>query len=291
MVVNGKTWDETYCRAESVLAGVATWLTSNLLTLNVSKTNFIAFSKTAVSSPPENKTIKFHSCVHYTSASSFCHVHGCACQEIERRHYVKYLGLLIDQHLSFKQHLYLLASRVRKIIYVVKRLRDCAAPDVLRLVYHALCQSILQYGVAIWGSAAKCHILQVERAQRAVLKVMLKKPFRYPTDTLYRECGFLRVRQLYIMKAVSRTHSCLLNSAHYEEILSRRIYKAPLPPLKSALARKSPAFSHPYVYNNICKYQNIKKLSTLQARRVVKKWLLTISYAETECLVRIPHTN
>jgi hypothetical protein len=198
---------------------------------------------------------------------------------------VKYLGLLIDEHLSFKKHMSLLASRVRKLIYVMKRLRDCAASEVLRLVYHALCQSVLQYGVAVWGSAAKSYILEVERAQRAVIKVMLRKPFRYPTDTLYRECKVLRVRQLYILKAITRTHDCLLNSGHYAVITNRRIYKAPLPPLKSALARKSPAYSHPHTYNNICAYLNLKKLSTPQAGKKVKKWLLSLSYGETESLV------
>jgi hypothetical protein len=139
--------------------------------------------------------------------------------------------------------------------------------------------------VAVWGSAAKCFMLEVERAQRAVIKVILKKPFRYPTDMLYRECKLLRVRQLYIMKAVSRTHSFLLGSQIYDELLSKRIFKAPLPPLRSALARKSPAFSHPKIYNNTCRNLNIRMLPVVKAKCVVKRWLLTLSYSLTENLI------
>jgi hypothetical protein len=128
-------------------------------------------------------------------------------------------------------------------------------------------------------------MLEVERAQRAVLKVMLKKPRLYPTARLFSECKLLTVRQLYIMKAITRTHKYLLNSSIYEELLSKRIFKAPLPALKSTMARRCPAYSHPTIYNKICNKQNITKLSLAKAKRVVNNWLLTISYSDTENLV------
>lgn len=211
----------------------------------------------------------------------------CSCKIVKRQNSVKYLGLLFDQHLSYAEHISTLAARARKLIYVMKRLRDCAPRDILRLVYHALGQSILQYGVAIWGCAAKSHMILLERAQRAVIKVMLRKPYRYPTNLLYRESKFLRVRQLYIIKAVTRTHSTIFNTARHDELLQKRIYKVPLPPYRSALARRSPAYAHCSVYNHICKSSNlnIKLLSVPRAKSLVVEWLYTLTYEETESIM------
>jgi hypothetical protein len=285
IIVHGKTWEETYSRAESGLAVVAAWLNGNLLTLNINKTHYVAFSKTLASSPPVDRKIKFHRCLSNPASSPFSSATLCSCQEIARCECFKYLGLLIDQHLSFKQHISSLSARVKKLIYVMKRLRDCATQDVLRLVYLALCQSILQYGVAVWGSAGKSYLIAAERAQRAVIKVMYKKRYRFPTDRLYSETKLLRVRQLFIVKAVTRTHASILNSAGYEEMLRKRNFRAPLPPLRSAMARKSPAFAHPYTYNNICRSLDIKTLSVYRAKKVVLKWLYSLSYHETEKLI------
>lgn len=75
-----------------------------------------------------------------------------------------------------------------------KKLRYSADENLLKLIYVALCQSIITYGISVWGSAAKTTMLAAERAQRSVLKVMLLKPFRYPTHSLYAEAKVLTVR-------------------------------------------------------------------------------------------------
>ncbi|KAJ0169311.1 hypothetical protein K1T71_015195 [Dendrolimus kikuchii] len=58
--------------------------------------------------------------------------------------------------------------------------------------------SILSYCITSWGGARKSHLIKLERAQRALLKVIKNKPFRYPTSDLYRECDILTVRQLLV---------------------------------------------------------------------------------------------
>lgn len=45
-----------------------------------------------------------------------------------------------------------------------------------------------------------------ERAQRAVLKTVYKKPFRYTTDSLYSEYRLLGMRQLNIKSVILRFH-------------------------------------------------------------------------------------
>lgn len=166
----------------------------------------------------------------------------------------------------------------------MKKLRDRTPKDILRMVYFAICQSIIQYGVSIWGGAGKSTMIELERAQRAVLKVLLKKPFFYPTDLLYNEFQVLRVRQLYILNAYLRTHQTIKIRPDYDSLTSKRIFHIPLQRTTSLLARRCPAYLHTFVYNKVTSSlpYDMKELSFFKCKRVVKKWLLSLSYDDSE---------
>ena len=128
--------------------------------------------------------------------------HYCLCPVVNRAKVVRYLGLQIDACLSWKAHLQSVAARTRKLIYLFKKLRVSANREILKIVYSALGESVLSYCITAWGGAAKTDLIQVERAQRAVIKVILRKPFRFPTRQLYMDFKTLTVRQLYIFRTV-----------------------------------------------------------------------------------------
>ena len=67
------------------------WLNSNRLALNLSKTNFVIFSA-------KNKPFKPVTIIINRKA-------------VEQKDYVKYLGILIDSKLSFKQHITAITQR------------------------------------------------------------------------------------------------------------------------------------------------------------------------------------
>lgn len=83
--------------------------------------------------------------------------------------------------LSFHQHVDGLTNRVRKLAYVFKKMRHVSDPNVIRMVYLALCQSVLTYCAAIWGEAPSSTLLPLKRTQRLMLKVTYFLPRLYPT--------------------------------------------------------------------------------------------------------------
>ncbi|KOB75896.1 Uncharacterized protein OBRU01_06467, partial [Operophtera brumata] len=117
--------------------------------------------ETIASAPFGDACIKIH--------SSMCIPNTCICEPLTRTHTIKYLGVHIDENLSFKTHIVSLSGRIRKVIHVMRNLRFVACVDTLRLVYYALCQSLIVYCVTCWGCAGKSFIIQAERAQRSVL--------------------------------------------------------------------------------------------------------------------------
>ncbi|KPJ15002.1 hypothetical protein RR48_09029 [Papilio machaon] len=216
--------------------------------------------------------------------------------------------------MSYKTHISELAGKVRKLAHIMYRIREAADPQTARLVYTALCESIISYCINSWGGSAvnSIHIyynyiilvyisycinswggssvtnmLELERAQRTVLKVLFGKKKRFPTQTLYSQAGVLTVRQIYILKTVLIQHKAVMKNNIYKNSQSNRLFKIPLPTVSSTFAQRFTHFLGPYMYNNILTKCDIKQDSLYKAKLKLNSWLWKLSYAETEKIIKI----
>ena len=57
---------------------------------------------------------------------------------IKRVHKAKYLGLVIDDKLSWKEHVGYISTKIRRNIGIMKRIKDCIPRDSLILLYRTL---------------------------------------------------------------------------------------------------------------------------------------------------------
>ena len=275
-----RDWGSVKDTAENALHEVMKWLEKNSLTLNVAKTNFITFGSRHSSMPQDGSLlIKAHKCSNPP--------HHCLCPVVNRAKVVRYLGLQLDACLSWKAHLQSVAARTRKLIYLFKKLRVSANHEILRIVYSALGESVLSYCITAWGGAAKTDLIQVERAQRAVIKVILRKPFRFPTRQLYMDFKTLTVRQLYIFRTVMRKHTTLPYRGNNSPTVRRRLKPpCPTPHTKSTFARRHYSYLSALLYNKMHQKLNIHRLNKHNCKKNTKEFLLNLDYDETEALMK-----
>ena len=85
------------------ISKLVNWQNANRLALNVSKTNFVIFS--ASNKPRQPVTILINR------------------QAIEQKDSVKYLGVLIDSKLTFKQHITAISKKVSRATGMMYKLR------------------------------------------------------------------------------------------------------------------------------------------------------------------------
>lgn len=282
LIFYGSTWDEVRQYAEIGLHKTAKWLSQNLLTLNISKTKFITFANTEKSlKPAQNLKIKIHSC------QSTDHQYTCDCGYLDRVKTVKYLGILLDEKFTWCPYIDLLAGRTRKLIYVFKKLRHVADIGLRKNVYFVLAQSILAYCITSWGGARKTHLIKLERAQRALLKVMNFKHFRYPTADLYSECDVLTIRQLFVKETVLLQHQ-KLKFIDTPTVASRRIDRVcPTVAYKTAFIEKFQCYLGPMLYNKLNKIIKMYPLNQHSCKKVLISWLKSQSYESVENLFAI----
>ena len=156
----------------------------------------------------------------------------------------------------------------------------------VKTVYYALCQSILNYCITVWGGCPKTTLLPLERAQRAVLKVMTSKPFRYPTAALYAECQVLTVRQLFVLGSILRKHPSVIFGPNATK--KRRYYEVCTTyGSRTSLAQRHFDVLSNHLYNRIKKVCTIAPVCLNECKIKVTKWLHTLNYCKTEDLLQI----
>lgn len=269
------SWKDVMARAQDGFSTVCQWLRNNILTLNVTKTNYMTFA-IQKKSLPNNIAIRAHCCND---------VNRCSCPTLERVECVKYLGVYVDSCLTFKFHIDTLVSRLRKLIFIFKTLRHIAQPKIVKIFYFALCQSLISYCITSWGGASKTHLLIVERAQRAILKTSAFLPFRHPTSELYHIWDVLTVRKLFILNSLIRKHTELPYDPNLNKDKRRKGKVCELKSTRTSWAQKYYYFSGDMIYNKVNSILSIYHLPKHKYKMTISNWLKSLTYDETEKLI------
>ena len=74
---------------------------------------------------------------------------------LERKKFVKYLGILIDRNLTWKHHLDYVALKVSRVTGFIAKLRYFVPTHTLLTIYRSFIAPYLTYGVVAWGQASK----------------------------------------------------------------------------------------------------------------------------------------
>ena len=89
---------------------------------------------------------------------------------------VKFLGMIINDKLNYKSHVLSLSKKLSAVVGVMSKLYHFVPCAVLSHVYFALFQSVLSYGIAVWGGCGRTNRGRIEGVQRRAFKLLNKLP-------------------------------------------------------------------------------------------------------------------
>ena len=134
---------------EMELSKLNIWLSSNYLSLNISKTKFMLFTKST-----KNIDIQIDGC------------------DVIHSHCVKYL---LDDKLNWYKHIQHLETKLSAVTGAIYRLRKYLPCPVLIPVYYSLVYSHLQYAIICGGSTYKSYIHKLQVKHNHIVKILSSK--------------------------------------------------------------------------------------------------------------------
>ena len=112
--------------------------------------------------------------------------------------YTKFLGIIIDEHLSWKQHIQTLAYKLNSCLFVLRRLSEICNFNTTLTAYHSLFVSQASYGLVLWGGSSKYNLETVFKIQKRAIRIILKLNFDESCKSHFKGLGLLTLPSIYI---------------------------------------------------------------------------------------------
>ena len=172
---------------------VSEWLIANSLTLNIGKTYYVIFSTREV---PNDLQIKI------------------GLQTIERHSSGKFLGVILDEKLTFGEHLTQIISKVSKIVGLFYSLKKTFPLDVIHKLYYSLVYPHLNYCILAWGCAKQTYLNPLTILQKRICRIVTNSAYYAHSDPLFKQLEILKISDLHLMHCQIYMYNSLILNKH-----------------------------------------------------------------------------
>ena len=178
----------------SELAKVKKWCDINKLSINMGKTNFITKSI-------RKRDMEISLNISNNDGSS---------HTLERKQCIKYLGVMIDDSLTWKYHIAFVCSRLSRNIGIISKLRRYLSIQQLKQIYYNLTYPYISYSILAWGSVYKTHTKKFQVKQNHIVRLIFyAKTFGRETESakpLLNLLDILTVDNIYRLEVLKFSH-------------------------------------------------------------------------------------
>ena len=144
------------------------WFKVNKLSVNASKTNYMLLGTPQMVSTNNCKELNVY-------LDQTC---------LEKVKFTKFLGVIIDECLTWKTHIDCVSKTVSRSIGVMNKLKYLVPKRVL-LLYCSLVLPYLNYGIFIWGSTCKSYLDKLIKVQKWAIRIVSGSHYRSHTAPLF----------------------------------------------------------------------------------------------------------
>ena len=151
---------------------------------------------------------------------------------------VNLLGVILDNRLSWRDHIESVCIRLSRVIYLLRSLKSIITKEFLRSAYHAFFESVLRYGIHIWGNGTG--VDGVLLLQKKAVRILTGSSYDAHCRELFRKERLLTVTNLYILECLLKVKLNLddygIGSDHHSH-LTRFNYQLVTPKVRLAKSK------------------------------------------------------
>src|SRR6218665_383787 len=188
------SYKSLYSELNKELVKVSDWFRANKLSLNLSKTNYILFRSNRKPVPQETCKLVIDN------------------TEIPQVNSVKFLGVYVDQHLTWKIHLENVASKISKNIGIISRIAYLIPTNVRLTLYYSLIYPYIAYCNIIWASNYKSRLYRLKILQKRSVRIIAGLPYNSHTYPIFKHFGILKLFQISLKRINEFMHRYSYNT-------------------------------------------------------------------------------
>ena len=268
---------QLFIRANACINDLFDWLCANKLSLNTRKTNYMLIQ-------PSNKKYDFSNLNISVNGNTLSRENSC-----------KFLGIYIDESLSWKKHLKYINSKISRSLFAMKQAKVFLPKESLRTLYFSLINSHIVYGILAWGNAKHDIIKKTHLLQKRALRAIHNKKYNSHTDPLFKQARILKLSDLYELEVLLFMHDYTngklpssfediyrLNSEVNSAYLTRQSNLYYVARTKSKSIDMLPLFNFPTTWN---KWSHILNVNTTRScfKRAIKSVFLDRYASVVKC--------
>lgn len=181
LIASHSNLNELIALINSELIKISQWFNSNKLELNLDKSNFMYFH------------LKPH-----VYKIDHIKING---TNLLQKSSVKFLGVIIDQHLNWREHTDEISNKIAKNLNVIRHVKYLLDTNALQKLYYTLIHPYLTYCTIVWGKNYKSIINKVQIMQNKALRLIYCAKKLTKTNQLYTNFKILNIENIYIQQS------------------------------------------------------------------------------------------
>jgi len=177
VIISNENFIDFTTSANQVLAHIIELFSANKLVLNLDKTNITKF--VTINQPYRVLTLNYKD--------------KCIQEAVN----LKFLGIQIDNHLTWRNHIDQIIPKLSIACYMVRHMYHICNNDVLRSIYFPYFHSIASYGIILWGNSSNSR--NIFTLQKRIIRIMMSAHPRTSCRELLKKLDFNNPTPIYIL--------------------------------------------------------------------------------------------
>ena len=280
LVIKGKNINELVTTLNAELDSLSDYFKANKLKLNVDKTKLVCFRKKGYDLSEGIPDVILDGSI------------------LECEKDTTFLGITLDEHLTWENHCNKVANKMAKNTGVLNRVKKSLPTCSLLTIYNSLIFSHLCYGLEVWGATFEKNLKRIVGIQKKAIRIISKSHWLAHSEPRMKKLKLLKLPDQHRHQCISlmynmtkgigpdiydyQQHLYGENSNHNLRSASQHPNNVKLPPLSSIGNKRSFPCLAPSLWNDLP--DNIKQIDSKKRFKKETKELLLQNYLEKcEC--------
>lgn len=172
----------------------------------------------------------------------------------------KFLGLELDDTLTWNKHTEQITKKLSSALYAIKRIKLIAGKKPALTAYHSLMASHIRFGIIAWGGAPHSYLEPILILQKKAIRIINDYEINTPCRELFKEEKILTVISIYICETILYAiQNINISRSAIHQHNTRRKEDKDLPYRRLKKSQDHPQYIGTKFYNHLP--QNIKSLT------------------------------